>query len=41
VSESSQSAIGFASGSMGCTETLDEIFGSTWSPEISSFSSRL
>ena len=35
----SQPCSGSASGSVGNTDTLDEIFGSTWSPEISSFSS--
>ena len=34
-----QSASGSASGSVGNTDTLDEMRGSTWSPEISSFSS--
>ena len=37
--EVSQSVSGSPSGSVGNTDTFDEIFGSTWSPEIISFSS--
>ncbi len=38
-SDVSQPCSGLASGSVGNTDTFDEIFGSTWSPEISSFRS--
>src|SRR6185437_5502879 len=36
--ESSQSCNGLASGSVGCTETFDEIFGKIWSPEMKTLS---
>jgi len=37
--DASQSDIGSASGSVGGTDTFDEMRGSTWSPLISSFNS--